>query len=416
MSRKSDSGRPPIEAALRHLARKPRGAPVDYLRLAIERPQGDDGVALSPLTESTAPLASWTAAERAHAVWQVIREGVDDPDVSGRVKSRCWHALRAAFRLPDDDVPPPWGSSLTTRFKQLKTLTDVFGYPAKCQPMEMAWKSGVGDLTAYLEQRLQRLRDEVDWEPYRKPAGLVDDPDPSDRRESDEIDKAAFKMRPPSPGAQPIFVDLFVTTVFMKKRAVHRRITERIVTAQEDGVKYYVARGFRATRDLPERTYTQVRALWGCRDEFVPAADPDQPAVSHLWFPRPLTAGQQAHFASEFLFDPEADPEQGSPSDRRWIDVDIDHHGIAPGALLYGDQFPIRGLTIRIVFDQAYLPEAVWWYAEVSERERYDRPPAGDVRLIKINGNSAQKTFTEQPCQPREHYGISFMWPNTHPQ
>jgi hypothetical protein len=93
-----------------------------------------------------------------------------------------------------------------------------------------------------------------------------------------------------------------------------------------------------------------------------------------------------------------------------WIDVDIDHHGIARGELMLGGKFPVGGLTIRVRFQEGHLPDAVWWYAEMNERERLDRPPVGDGRLLTISGHDVQHTF-EQHCQPRESYGLSFAWP-----
>ena len=80
---------------------------------------------------------------------------------------------------------------------------------------------------------------------------------------------------------------------------------------------------------------------------------------------------------------------------------------------MYGGRLPVSGLTIRVRFDDGHLPDAVWWYAELNERERYDRPPPGDRRLLTITGNDVQHTFNEQVCQPRESYGLAFGWPST---
>jgi hypothetical protein len=396
----SETGPPTIEAALRYLGTRDHGDLVDLLEHAIDRPQSATGAALAPLMAPTAVLEGWTAAERAHALWQVIRKGVRDPDVGPTVLSRRRRAMQAAFRLPDPDIHEPWGSSLTERFKQLKSLTEVFGRPTSTQPMEMAWKRGVRALATYLEQRFGELRSASDWGDYRPSIHII-----AERGASfDDLLDDEANLRRPSHGAQPIFVDLFVTTVFMKGRAVSRRITERLVTAQVDGVEYYTARGFAAPRTDRRRSYVPVRALWGCRADFIEPSRPGLPAVTRLWFPQPLRRGQKAHFASEALFD------EYSTEDRHWIDVDIDHHGIAKGRLLYGDRLPIRGLTIRVRFDEANLPEAVWWYAELNERERYDRPPPGDHRLLTLVGNDVQHTFTERVCQPRESYGLAFSW------
>lgn len=395
-----ETSRSAIEAALRYLGTRDHGALVDLLEHAIDRPQSSTGIALAPLTVPTAVLEGWTHTERAQALWKVIREGVRDPEVGPTALSRRRRALQAAFRLPDSDIHEPWGSSLTDRFKQLKKLTTVFGRPTSTQPMEMAWKRGVRALAVYLEERFAGLRFSSDWDRYRPSLHVVSDRTPVP---DDIIDDTEVSLRRPSRGAQPFFVDLFVTTVFMKARGVSRRITERLVTAQAEEVQYYTARGFAAPRTA-RRSYVPVRALWGCRAEFIEPSRPGLPAVTRLWFPSPLQRGQKAHFASEALFD------EYSTEDRHWIDVDIDHHGIAKGRLLYGGRLPVGGLTIRVRFDEACLPEAVWWYAELNVRERYDRPPPGDHRLLTLVDSYVQHTFTNHICQPRESYGLAFSW------
>lgn len=151
-------------------------------------------------------------------------------------------------------------------------------------------------------------------------------------------------------------------------------------------------------------TYVPVQALWGCTAEFIEPAHPRRPAVTRLRFPTPLREGERAHFASEII-------DENIHEERQWIDVDVDHHGIARGEVAYGGLVPISGLTIRVRFDQGHIPEAVWWYAELNENERYDRPSVDDPRMLKINGQDLQYTFTEGPCQPRESYGLAFGWP-----
>jgi len=74
------------------------------------------------------------------------------------------------------------------------------------------------------------------------------------------------------------------------------------------------------------------------------------------------------------------------------------------------DAMPISGLTIRVRFDENDLPETCWWYADVTERERYERPDTSDDRWLTIAQGSVEHTFTE-PCQPLAHYGVSIGWP-----
>lgn len=395
-----------MEDALRHLGIQTHGALVEIIKHAIERPRSNTGRWLAPLTRPVAGLGEWTVAERAHALWQIILEGIHNPDVAPTAMSRRRRALHAAFRLPDAEISGPWGASLTDRFKQLKSVRAVFGDPSTTQPMEIAWKNGVGALARYVEDRFDELRAPADWERYR--------PEPSDlhrfhegrsdewQTSFDELNGTDTVFRKPSTGAQPVFVNLFITTVFMRRRAVYRRITERLITAKADGVRYYTARGLAGK--APRLTDVPVRALWGCRSEFVEPRQAGRSAVTRLWFPKPLREGEQAHFASEVI-------DENITEERYWVDVDIDHHGIAPGRLLYGDRLPVSGLTIRVRFDESSLPEAVWWYAELNERERHDPPPSGDHRYVSVAGNDVQHTFTHLACQPRESYGLAFKWP-----
>jgi hypothetical protein len=395
-----------IETALRHLGTRDHGVLVDLLAHAIDRPHSATGTALAPLVEPTAVLEGWSPAERARALWRLIGEGIRDPDVSPTPLSRRRRVLQAAFRLPDADIQEPWGSSLTERFKQLRAVKEVFHEPTSTQPMEMAWKRGVSALATYLEDRFRELQTPSPWEPYRRKVGKhqdSQDPDPDEwQAYFDALDDADTVFRQPSKGAQPIFVNLFITTVFMKRRAVYRRITERLITARANGVKYYTARGFAGKQT--SLTYAPVQALWGCTAEFIEPSRPGRRAVTRLWFPSPLRVGEQAHFASEVI-------DENITAEREWVDVDIDHHGIAPGRLFYGDRFPVSGLTIRVRFDEGWLPAAVWWYAELNESERYEVPPPGDPHLLTITGNDVQHTFAGLACQPRESYGLSFSWP-----
>ena len=93
---------------------------------------------------------------------------------------------------------------------------------------------------------------------------------------------------------------------------------------------------------------------------------------------------------------------------RGWADVSVDSYGIVAGELHDG-AVPAGGLTIRVMFDDDVLPAAVWWYAELTERERNVVPSAASPRRLAVVGNSVSKTF-EKPCQPRESYGIAFNW------
>lgn len=313
--------------------------------------------------------------ERANAMWRLIQGElalIELPDERT--------AVRAALHLD----PVNRESSIDARLAFARDRGD-FGYQRSGKrhgydALRRWWSDGVRELGERLHERLDYLRDHPrDWESY-----FANGP----------------RFRSPSPGAQPVFAELFVTTVFMKGRYVRRRITERLITAREDNVRYYTARALPEMDDASASV--PVRALWGCKAERLPSA-PGEPILTRLWFPHPLNHGDRHFFASEAIAGDVA-------SERRAINVEVDHYGIAPGARLLGSM-PISGLTIRIIFDEDELPDAVWHYANVTERERYARPSAkGDDRWLNVSPHGhVEHTFVE-PCQPLANYGVSIAW------
>jgi hypothetical protein len=391
-TRTSDStqGRTPLEAALRHLGARRYGDLVELIEYAIKRPDGRSGTILAPLIEPTSLLHDWSAAERAGTVWRVIEEGIVAPQVSSTAQSRRRHVLHAAFRLPDEDVGQEWGASLTDRFKQLRNLS-IFGDATSTQPMEIAWKRGVERLARHLAERFDELRTPDEWARYRDVSIEVPKP---------RLEPSLFRQ--PSEGAQKLVVNLYVLTILMRGRSEARRISERLITSQEDdGLRYYTARAFVSASQLQDRDYLPTHALWGCWAEQV---DEDGVSVTQLWFPRPLKTGEQAYFMSEAILR-ESDEDY---DEKGWANVDVDHFGIEPGELR--GVLPVSGLTIRIRFDHRCLPKAVWWYAELNESERYREPPPTSPRHLDVVNGDVVKTFTHA-CQPRESYGIAYNWP-----
>jgi hypothetical protein len=355
------------------------------------------GTILAPLTTSTAVVADWTPEERAHALWSLIEEGIYQPEVGPTAQSRRRRALQAAFRVPDQDIGE-WGASLTDRFKQLKGLRSPFGEATSTQPMEIAWKRGVGRLAEYIAGRLTELRTPEDWARYKqlRKTGYRTGVDNGYRAAS----KAPSVFRAPSEGAQKLLINLFVLTVVMEGQARVRRISERLITSQDpEGLRWYTSRAFSSGNVVQGRTYAPTQALWGCRAEHV---SEDGVPATRLCFPRPLKFGEQAHFVAEVVHD--TDPHDP----RGWATVDVDSYGIEAGELRDG-LLPVSGLTIRIKFDDDALPAAAWWYAELTEQERHVEPPADSPRRLAVAGGSVVKTF-ERPCQPRESYGIAFKW------
>jgi hypothetical protein len=233
----------------------------------------------------------------------------------------------------------------------------------------------------------------------------VDHPVPAlSDREAISVSSADGSSPLPSKGSgyiQPVFISLMIVTVYMEGREVGRRVTERLVTARRDGVAYFAAKG--SLGETSSASFYPARALWGCEAEVVDSSHPHWPST-FLRFPQPLMRGQSAHFASEVIA-------VDDHEERWWVDVHVDHQGIAHGEIARDGLVPVQGLAIRIRFAADCIPEAVWWYAQMSEADRYVIPEDDDPRLLAVVGRDVQYTFTESDCRPGQHYGLAFRWP-----
>jgi hypothetical protein len=309
----------------------------------------------------------------------------------------------AAFRLPPA-ADTGWKATLDDRFRQLGQLRGVFGdpRPTTTTPMHKAWRRAVGKLADCVLQRLELLRgDGRHWQNYVE-VGRRAAEEPPGGRTVRGPHASGPRYRAPSAGAQPLFVERMLVRVVMHRDRVVRRTTERDVIACEDGVDGFdVLATTGRTAALSE---LPVKAVWGCRLAKSIAVQPGDPVLTRLRFRRALRRGERYWFISETGDD---HPEGGW---QKWIDVAVDHHGIAPGTR-DGCGRPATGLTMQVVFDQHCLPEACWWFAEQTDAGRRRRPPSGDPRLLEIDDGFVEHTFADR-CQPRESYGIAFKWPH----
>ncbi|WP_103354733.1 hypothetical protein [Amycolatopsis sp. CA-128772] len=195
-----------------------------------------------------------------------------------------------------------------------------------------------------------------------------------------------------------MFAERMLVRVVMCRRTALHRLTERTLVACRDGVEGYDVHALTGwTGDLAD---IPVKAIWNGRLVAVAGEHPGDPVMARLRFRKKLGQGESYSSVSEAT-DDRLDQE------REWINVDVDHHGIAAGAR-DGKGEPVAGLTIQVNFDAGCLPEACWWYAEQTEHERLRRPAAGDPHLFE--DGFVQHTFAG-PCHPREGYGIVFRWP-----
>ncbi|WP_409495474.1 hypothetical protein [Amycolatopsis sp. cmx-11-12] len=389
-----------VETALRWLAIRKDGGPLGFLLYAIDDPSSDSAVMLGCLVRKTASMPSATPEARALALWGLLLDEIGKIGTVGRSRRRG--ALIAAFRLrPEPGSGLDWEPTLDGRFGQLKELPGVFKSlaPSTTTPMHKAWKRALTDrLAPCLSQRLESLgRDGSSWSAYEEigralSAGFEDEVGFSSP-------VTPLGRRAPSRGAQPVFMELMIVTVTMTRKAATRRITERNIVACEDGVETYRARALTGWTD--ELAPIPINAIWGCRVETSPGRRPGDPMMVDLRFPRILRKGDRHRFVSEAI-------EDDLDEERLWINVDVDHHGIAAG-VVGTDGEPTSGLTLRVRFDDV-VPEACWWYAEQTDYERYLRPPDGDRHLLEVRHGSVEHNFLEL-CHPREAYGIAFRWP-----
>jgi hypothetical protein len=379
-----------VEAALRWLATRKEGHPLRFLRYAIEEPASESATVLRSLVAPTASLFTETAESRAFAVWGLIVDEIGRLGSAG--DSRRRNTLVAAFRVPPAPGESVWKATLEDRFRQLMLLRGVFGDPppTTTTPMHKAWRRALGALAVGMTEKLASL-DGPGWRSYLDIGRAA--------AEVTNGERVGWRARAASRGAQPVFVERMVVTVVMHRRTALRRITERDIVACEDGVDGYDVHALTGWTHEPEDI--PVTALWGCRVVASPGAHPGDPVTARLRFRRTLRRGERHTFVSEAL-DGELDEE------RRWLNVDIDHHGIMPGVCAPGGK-PIAGLTMQINFDENCLPAACWWYAEQLEFERTRQPPDGDPHLLSVEDGFVRHTFLDG-CHPREGYGIAFRW------
>ncbi|WP_052014487.1 hypothetical protein [Amycolatopsis azurea] len=374
-----------VEAALRWLAIRKDGKPLRFLRYAIEDPASESAAVLGCLVRPTESMITAPPEVRALAVWGLMLDEIEK--IGSTSESRRRNVLAAAFRLG----PAAWRSTLDDRFGQLKHLPGVFGDPppSTTTPMHKAWRRAVSDKLAPCLARNLEVLDGEAWRAYVEIA-----------RDSNAFpEPRAPRGRVPSDGAQPVFVERLLVAVEMRRRTAYRRLTVRNVVARGDGVDGYMARALTGEDD--GLASIPIKAIFGCHVETSLGAQPGDPLVVELRFPKPLRKGERHEFIS-LACDDDLDEE------RKWINVDVDHHGIAPG-VVDGDGRVTGGLSVSVTFDDC-VPDACWWYAEQTEYERMVRPPAGDRHLLEIRRGVVEHTFLE-PCHPREEYGIAFRWP-----
>ncbi|WP_328458359.1 hypothetical protein [Amycolatopsis sp. NBC_00438] len=215
----------PAKVALRLLAKRRDGELIQFLRRTIESPSGGYGSVLGCLIGPTASLPAGTPELRARAIWGLIVDEVGR--LGSALEPRDHFVLLAAFRLPPVPGGGEWKSTLRDRFRQLARIPGVFGDPPPTTetPMHQAWSRALGMLCDCVGRKLEHVEGEA-WLRYVEVGRTADGGDSSG-------------CRPPSEGAQPVFLERAIVTVIMHRRTALRRITERHVIARRDGVDGY---------------------------------------------------------------------------------------------------------------------------------------------------------------------------------
>ena len=111
--------------------------------------------------------------------------------------------------------------------------------------------------------------------------------------------------------------------------------------------------------------------------------------------PHSLAKGESWYMATQVVH-------QDGANDLPLVGVTVTSHGIARAAL-----------TLRIQYEVGSLPDAVWWYADCLDDERWVKPPEGARE--RLDGKITECGFLEwtypEMCKPRSKYGIAWEWP-----
>lgn len=292
---------PSMERALRWMATRKHARPLDLITHAVNDPHSESAIQLAPLVVPAESMPDGTTWTRAQAIWGLIVHSIKN--MGSADDARQQNTLFAAFRLPHPQITEAWRSTLEGRFRQLMTLTEIFGDPppSTTTPMHKAWKRAIGELLApILQEQLDALALNGDgWAAYADAARAAQ-PRTNDERLTAQTPPAAGQ-RYPSKGSQPVYLALFITNVIMRGRAVHRRITERLVVARADNVDGYLATSIAGLRG--RETDVPVHPLWGCALATTrgTAPRPGERFHSKLLFPHPLARDEMHYFASEAI-------------------------------------------------------------------------------------------------------------------
>lgn len=352
-----------------------RYPPVSQLQYALERPNDPALSDVRDLLAGIDSLRDVTNTERAETFWRLVQAEI--ADIGPRDHSQRRVALRAAFLLGDERQ-----ANLGRRLARARE-SGKFGDPAvigRDRPRQ-CWTDGVIDLAHAIDNRMAELvADPGSWARFRR------------RRHSDSPDPPGVVAALPVPAdAQPVFVERHIATYVLRRRVIAHATTERVVRAMEHGVSSYIVRTYDPTNG---RHPVRVTPLLNCVAgpvRSVPDGRGGDIIEMPMMFAVPLLYGETTFFASR------VDHDEGDEAPM--VETQVTSHGIAAG-----------GCTMRVQFEGSYVPASAWWFADVIDARRLDKPPEDSGRRLRPSRLGYLEHTFPDVCRPLAKYGLAWEW------
>lgn len=346
----------------------------------------------------------WDPGQCAEVFWQLVVDAIKELGEG----SRTCAAVRVAYGLdshyrPTEDAP----KHLENRLERGRINGLFPGRKGAGWPRQL-WTEGVIKLAGIVDKRLAALAEDPSiWEELR--AGSVgveetEDVEPGFSGNSHVVPTTP-DLETLVEGAREIYVDRMIVTYIMRGRYVARRISEMWIRSLVDEIDNYKVRIYSLIGG--HDSVVDVRALLNCQAEpvkVVAASTAFQITECNVKFPKALKKGESFFFATETIH-LEADTD-----DTPMLEVQVTSQGVAAGVATEAG-VASRGLTIRLQFDQAAAgPQALWWYANIGDLQRFDCPDDEDPRRLDWTVHGfAEHTFAG-PCIPFSRYGVAWQW------
>jgi hypothetical protein len=212
-----------------------------------------------------------------------------------------------------------------------------------------------------------------------------------ERRMSELEESGGFERTGPPSGYQPVTFDRMIVTHHLRGQVVVESVSERWITAEEDGLSRYVVRAY-ARNDPPKRPNLEIQPLLNCRlgpVRRVEFGDGTEAQLAEMLFPKTLRRGEKLFFATRVI------AEEPGPTHSR--EVQVTTHGV-------------KNLIMRVQFDHSIpLPKRAWYFAEIPDLDRLIPPEDGDTRYVE----NSEVGFVEREFGrgvATAKYGLAWQW------